>query len=274
MGKASSAKKVARAARAGGRVSSGQPRSLLFPGVLMLIVVLGVSLVVYARNDRQNDDLGGVPQLGDHIHQAYGFSVCGKFKDPIPEFESDVGIHTHGDGVLHIHPFSSLGVGANATFGRFLKDAREGQPPVDVELTDTKLQYLGETVEEGETKCEGVEDPILRVAYWADVSDPEAKPVITTGGFGDIRLTDNGAGITVFYGDREADIPLPPTAADLEALGAVDGGQVPDEEGNTTTSTTESVTSSTEAGDTTSSTAAGDTTSSTAAGDTTTTAAP
>ena len=42
MGKASSSKKVARAARAGGRVSSGQPRSLLFPGVLTLIVVLGI----------------------------------------------------------------------------------------------------------------------------------------------------------------------------------------------------------------------------------------
>ena len=79
MGKASSSKKVQRAARAGGRVSSGQPRSLLFPGILALIVVLGVSLVVYARDDRLDDDLGGVPQLGDHIHQAFGVNVCGEW---------------------------------------------------------------------------------------------------------------------------------------------------------------------------------------------------
>ena len=56
MGKASSSKKVARAARAGGRVSGGQPRSLLFPGVILLIIVLGVSLVAYAYNDRTSQD--------------------------------------------------------------------------------------------------------------------------------------------------------------------------------------------------------------------------
>jgi hypothetical protein len=137
MGKASSAKKVARAARAGGRVSSGQPRSLLFPGVLLAVIVLGMGLVIYAREDRRNEDLGGVPQLGDHIHQAFGINVCGEFLENVPEFESPVGIHTHGDGVLHIHPFSQLGVGANATLERFFEDAREGG--VDLSVTSSTL---------------------------------------------------------------------------------------------------------------------------------------
>lgn len=261
MGKASSSKKVSRAARAGGGVSTGQPRSLLFPGVLLLIVVLGVSLVVYARNDRNSEDVGGVPQLGDHIHQAFGVNVCGEWKEPVPEFESQVGIHTHGDGVLHIHPFSQLGVGANATVGRFLTDAAD-EGGLDVKLTDTKLVFLGETTEEGETKCEGVENPELRMAYWEDVSDPEAEPIITTGDFNDRRLTDNGAGITIFFGDPKADIPKPPAAENLEALGAADGGQVPDESGNTTTSTvgdgsTSSSTSTTAATSSTTSTTAG-----------------
>lgn len=250
MGKASSAKKVARAARAGGgRVSSGQPRSFLFPGLLALVVVLGTSLVVYAREDRRSDDMGGVPQLSDHIHQAIAFNVCGEFQPDIPTFESPIGIHTHGDGVLHVHPFSQLGVGANATLGRFLKDAREGEPPQEVSLSDKKLVYLGTSYEEGKAKCEGVTDPILRVAYWEDVQDADSKPEVTTGGFGDLRLTKNGAGFTVYYGDRNADIPRPPHADQLEALGAADGGQTPDESGNTTT---------TVAGDTT--TLAGETT--------------
>jgi hypothetical protein len=257
MGKASSSKKVARAARAGGGVSSGQPRSLLFPGVLLLIVVLGVSLVVYARNDRNNEDVGGVPQLGDHIHQAFGVNVCGEWKQPIPEFESQVGIHTHGDGVLHIHPFSQLGVGANATVGRFFEDARN-EGGLDVEINDTKLTYMGETIEEGETECEDVDSPELRMAYWANVSDPESSPIITTGSFNDRRLTDNGAAITIFYGDPKAEIPKPPTAENLEALGAVDGGQVPDENGNTTTTTPgDGSTSTTAATSSTTSTTAG-----------------
>lgn len=268
MGKASSAKKVARAARAGGRVSSGQPRSLLFPGVLVAVVVLGLTLVVYAREDRRNDDLGGVPQLGDHIHQALAVSICGVEQPPVPEFESTIGIHTHGDGVIHIHPFSQLGVGANATLERYFKDAREAG--LDLDLSATELDYLDEQYEEGKAECEGVEDPVLRMAYWANVQDEASEPEITTGDFTDVRLTTNGAGLTIYYGDPDADIPKPSNAAQLAELGAVDGGQVPDAQGNTTT---------TEAGDgdsptsTTSGEPSGSTTT-TAAGETTTTAAP
>lgn len=241
MGKASSAKKVARAARAGGRVSSGQPRSLLFPGVLALVVVLGIALVVYAREDRRNEDLGGVPQLGDHIHQALGINVCGEWLPDLPEFETPVGIHTHGDGVIHIHPFSQLGVGANATLERYMKDARD-DGDLDFSISNSKLTYLGETYEEGETECEGVEDPQVRMAYWENVMDADSDPVVTTGDFGDLRLTTNGAGLTLFYGDPDATIDKPPHAADLERLGALDGGQVPDADGNTTTTEADSTT--------------------------------
>jgi hypothetical protein len=266
MGKASSSKKVARAARAGGRVSSGQPRSLLFPSVLTLVVVLGLVLVVYARNDRLDDDLGGVPQLGDHIHQAIGVDICGEFQADIPLFESpNIGIHTHADGVIHIHPFSQLGVGSNATLGRYFKDARD-EGDLDVSLSNTKLTYLGDTYEEGKAKCDGVDDPELRMAYWPNVQDAASKPEITTGDFTDLRLTENGAGITIFYGDPDADIPKPPNAAQLSELGAADGSQVPDESGST------SSTASTESQGSTTTTAAGETTT-TAAGDTTTTTA-
>jgi len=236
MGKASSNKKVARAARAGGRVSSGQPRSLLFPGVLVLVVVLGVALVAYARNDRDQDDLGGVPQLGDHIHQAFAVNICGEFVADLPTFESSVGIHTHADGVIHIHPFSQLGVGANATLGRFVDDANEAG--LEFSLSGSKIVFQSETGEEGVTECEGVDDPQLRMAYWANVQDAESLPEVTTGAFNDLRLTEDGAGITLFFGDPDADIPKPPNAADLTSLGAADGGQVPDAAGNTTTTTT------------------------------------
>jgi hypothetical protein len=259
MGKASSSKKVARAARAGGRVSSGQPRGLLFPGVLALIIVLGVSLVVYARNDRNKDDIGGTPQLEDHIHQAFGVNVCGEWKTDIPEFESPVGIHTHGDGVLHVHPFSQLGVGSNATLGRFFEDA-SGDGGLDLSLTDSKLVHLGETIEEGTTECEGVTDPVLRMAYWENVQDEASVPEVTTGDFADRRLSENGAGITIFFGDADADIPKPPAGSNLAALGAADGpSSLEDPEtAQTTTSTT----------------VAGSTTTTAAEATTTTTAAP
>lgn len=223
MGKASSAKKVARAARAGGRVSSGQPRSLLFPSVLALVIVLGTALVVYAREDRRNEDLGGTPQLRDHIHQALGINVCGEWLTDLPEFETVVGIHTHGDGVIHVHPTSQLGVGANATLERYMKNVRD-DAGIEFSLSDSKLVYMGETYEEGKTECEGVEDPQLRVAYWSNVQFTEDPPVIRTGDFGGIRLNEDGAGITIFFGDPDADIPKPPKADRLAELGAVDSG--------------------------------------------------
>ena len=260
MGKASSTKKVQRAARAGGRVSSGQSRSLLFPGVIALVVVLGVALVVYARNDRLDDDLGGVPQLDDHIHQAFGVNVCGEWKTDIPEFETQIGLHTHGDGVMHIHPHSQLGVGVNATLGRFMKDARD-EGGIDVEISDSKLDYLDEDIEEGKTKCEGVDDPQLLLAFWPKAADATALPEITTGDFNDFRLTDDGAAITIYYGDPDDEIPLPPTAANLTALGAADGsGAVPppdDASSSTTASTAPGETTTTAAADSTTTTAAG-----------------
>ena len=271
MGKASSAKKVARAARAGGRVSSGQPRSLLFPSIITLIIVLGVGLVAYARNDRRDDDLGGVPQIGDHIHQALAFNVCGEFLPDLPEFESNVGIHTHGDGVMHIHPFSQLGVGANATLARYLQDARD-DGNLDFSLSSSKLTYLDETYEEGETECEGVEDPVLRVGYWKDVQDEASDPEVTTGGFGDRRLTDDGAGLTIYFGDADADIPKPPHAEDLDRLGAADKSQAEREASDATSTTTAGDESST-----TSSSVAGepsDTSSTTVADASSTTVAP
>lgn len=266
MGKASSSKKVARAARAGGRVSARQPRSLMFPSVLALIVILGVALVVYARDDRLSQDLSGPPQLGEHIHVAIGVYVCDQFLTDLPEFESQVGIHTHGDGVLHIHPFSQLGVGANATLGQFLKDARTGQPPIDVTVSDSKLRYVNETFTEGKTKCKGVKDPVFRLAWWEDVQSTTSKPIITTGDFNARRLTTNGGGITLYYGAADAEIPKPLTAANLAELGAVDGGDV-------TATTVAGETTTTVAGDTTT-TVAGETTTTAVAGDTTTTAAP
>ncbi len=225
MGKASSSKKVARAARSGGgRVRSGQPRSFLFPGSVTLVAVLGLALILYARDDRRDEDMGGIPQIGDHIHLAFGVNVCGEWKPDAPEFESPVGIHTHGDGVLHVHPFSQLGAGVNATLGRFMQDGREGNPAVELDISDDELTYMGEKIAEGDTKCEGVDDPELRIGTWKNASDASEEPALRTGDYKDLRLQDDGGAITVYYGDPDADIPRPPTSSRLAELGAADGG--------------------------------------------------
>ncbi len=123
MGKASSAKKVARAQRAGGRGSrGGQRRSLLFPATITIVCVLGVALIFYARSQDEAEALE--PGLTDHWHAAYGIDICGTLAAARQTNDADPnGIHTHGDGVMHIHPGAAQQVaraGEDATLGVFM----------------------------------------------------------------------------------------------------------------------------------------------------------
>jgi hypothetical protein len=218
MGKASSSKKVARAARAGGRrASGGRQRDLKFPAAIGVIVVLGVALIAFAANDRKSD--AQVPPIAqqDHWHAAFGVYICGEFQPNPPLFESPVGIHTHDDGVIHIHPTSSGGAGENATLGVFLEGA-------GIELSDSKLSMNDQTWEEGEDQCDG-EDAELVVAQWKDVQDPNSDPAIILRDFDDIRFREDGEGYTIaFVPEGTTDIPKPPSAANLAELGAADAG--------------------------------------------------
>jgi hypothetical protein len=243
MGKASSSKKVARAARAGGRSSGNRQRNLLFPGVIAAIVLLGGGLIAYAANDRKSDKAVAPVVDVDHWHAAVGFDVCGEFQPDLPEFESPIGIHTHADGVIHIHPFSSGGAGENATLGAFLDGA-------GVTLTDTELKIGDETWTEGEQQCDG-KDAELVVAQWKDVESTDEKPAIILRDFDSVRFREDGEGFTIAFvpEDDVDDIPKPPSAANLAQLGAADSAT-----GETTT-TAPASTDTTAPGDPTATTA-------------------
>ncbi|HET6773018.1 MAG TPA: hypothetical protein VFH36_06895 [Acidimicrobiales bacterium] len=252
MGKASSSKKVARAARAGGRSSGSKQRNLLFPSVIGVIVLLGTGLIAFAANERKSEaDIAPVANQ-DHWHAAIEISICGEPQPATAEFESRIGIHTHGDGVIHIHPFSDGGAGENATLGAYLEGA-------GIELTDSKLTIGDESWEEGEDDCDG-EAAELIVAQWKDVQSTDENPALIRRDFGDIRFREDGEGYTIaFVPEGTTDIPKPESAAQLAELGAADAatatsvpaGEEPPEGSDTTagegTGTTEPADTSTTA---------------------------
>jgi hypothetical protein len=230
MGKASSSKKVARAARAGGRTAGTRQRNLLFPGVIGLIVLLGSGLIAYAANDRKSEaDIAPVVNE-DHWHAAFGVYVCDEFQPAVETFESPIGIHTHADGVIHIHPFSSGGAGENATLGAYLEGA-------GIELSDDTLRIGDDEWSEGEDQC-GDEDAELIVAQWNDVQNTDDEPALIRRDFNDIRFRANGEGYTIaFVPEGTTDIPKPESAAQLAELGAADDASATTvEPGETTTS--------------------------------------
>ena len=115
MGKASSTKKVARAARTGGgRTARGTGGSLVWPALIGVVVVLGVILIGISRSEISGASTP--PRIGkDHWHAAIGFYDCDHFLPNEAQFENSEGLHTHGDGLIHLHPFSSAVAGKNAT---------------------------------------------------------------------------------------------------------------------------------------------------------------
>lgn len=84
------------------------------PGALLpgLLVLLLVSACLGAAAS---------PGNGDHWHAGYAINICGREQPPLPEFEG--GVHTHGDGVIHVHPTLPADEGEGARLIQFFANA-------------------------------------------------------------------------------------------------------------------------------------------------------
>jgi hypothetical protein len=206
MGRASSAKKVARAARGTGR--PGARRSLVWPATITGVVVLGVALILLTVS--KPNEATAAPIIGDHWHAAYGIDNCGTFIPSLVDVTADqLGLHTHGDGLIHIHPFTDSAAGRKAVLGIFLDQ-------VGISMTNETLTLSsGASFTEGTTKCEGGRDGVLQVAKWDHVTDAAKgnKPnQIFTDGFDKIRLGADES-FTIAFMPLNSTIPAKPDVA-------------------------------------------------------------
>lgn len=213
MGKASSSKKVARAARAGQSSGSSEQRDIGFPLLMGVVIVLGLLLVTYSRSVR--DVSAEAPTLQDHWHAAYGIYDC-RTEGFLPPLSSDYdprGIHSHQDGLIHIHPFSSAVTGDGANLQVFF-DAML----VDLDDDDTKMVLpSGDEFSNGDD-CGG-EEAVLQVARFNADSLAAGAIEIVTADIGDFTFEANREAYTVAFAPIGADIPPPPA----DRLAALDG---------------------------------------------------
>jgi len=107
------------------RKSRHQRTSGWFYATVAVIVVIGSVTIGAIVMGRGNDNTP--PVIGDHWHAAFGVNICGEWLSNPATFETPAGnsgvragIHTHGDGFIHIHPFARAETGDNATLGKFL----------------------------------------------------------------------------------------------------------------------------------------------------------
>lgn len=211
MGKASSSKKVARAARAGGRTTKGPKRQIGYPIGIGLIVILGVLAVLFARGDNKASATAS-PAVGEHWHAAYGIYVCDAFLPPLTDVVSDTtGLHTHGDGIAHIHPFNSGSAGKNATLANWGKTT-------GISFSSNGFTTNGTTYDNG-YDCNGQPATVSLYVWSAD--DLTAAPkVVTTADIGKFTFDRNKLAITLAVVPDGTTPPPPATAGDIDKLDA------------------------------------------------------
>ena len=198
MGRASSNKKVARAARAAGRQKSARS-SLAWPLALVAVVALGVVLIFVSRSDRA---VAEPPLLGDHWHAAVGVYVCGEFQANPNDAKQDLsGIHSHGDGLMHIHPFGTRYTGDGANVAAFAEQVGMEVGPGRLKLAD------GTELADGDD-CGG-QPGVVQLKAWADNADQTGR--LIEGDIGDYATAD-GSLFTIAFAPAGADIPKPPSA--------------------------------------------------------------
>ncbi len=248
----SSTKKAAKLAQKGqGRTVRFQGGTV-FPFVVAVTLILGMALIVYSRQTLPAAD-ASPPTIDDHWHAAYGFYICDTWYELQGDLEErnsqgqftntaflQTGIHSHNDGVIHWHPFTSRAVGKNAVLGVFL-DA------YGVELTNDRLKFppeqsqIGFTDEyvEGETQCNG-EDAELSVKAWGSFTDTDSGTRYIAN-MDRVHLDNDGMVFAIYFTADGAEQVMPPNAQQLPTLSQNDQVQVRPEDllqGDTTVADT------------------------------------
>lgn len=215
MGRASSSKKVARAAGTGGGRLGRSSRPLGWYTFIVLVTILGVSGIVASRAERRRELVasadGTAPLAGkDHWHNAYGFYLCDTYAPNLGDVSG--GIHSHADGLIHIEPLTRRESGRNATLARFLDAA-------DVKVDEDSLQLPGgKEYKEGKTECDGKPGVVqLKVN-----DEPSVRTGLTT------RKMEEGDVVTIAFTPQGSEIPKPPSEAALRDQLAGGGTRMPD----------------------------------------------
>jgi hypothetical protein len=211
MRKASTGRKIARAAATGGGRTNRGRAPLVWYLSLVLIVVLGLGVVAFSRYQHDHPATSTAnttpPTTSDHWLAAFAFNICGAVQPNPPAPSNPTAITTQGDGVIHINPTSSQNSGNNATLGRFVA----GYP--SMLLTSTEVRYPGQATHANGQPC-GAQPGQVQVKVWSSLADPKGH--LVSGDPSNLKL-QNGQLITIAFVPAGATIDQPPSKTNLAA---------------------------------------------------------
>ena len=144
-----------------------------------------------------------IPQK-DHWHAAFGIWSCDRWLPSLAEGEDPTGIHTHGDGLVHIHPFDARSAGSKAVLRRFFEATFLLVDAKRIEIPKKPPLLAG-------SDCKGKKTETAAVV-WRSVKDKQ--PTIVTKDIGSIRLAD-GQVIVLVHAPKGTVPGLPPSIEEL-----------------------------------------------------------
>lgn len=104
------------------------------PGSLAVLIA---SLIVVALGKGSAGNGASGPQIGDHWHAPYAIFILDTRRPAIPEVITPEGVHTHGDGIIHIHPHLPEAEGSGVSLENFFAY-------IGGRLTATELRVPGD----------------------------------------------------------------------------------------------------------------------------------
>jgi hypothetical protein len=173
MARDATGRQVQRAGSTGGGRTYRSQTSTNWFAIVIVIVILGLASVVFARYEYQNPAAATAsgsaipPKVGQVWFSGFEFSLCGTAQPPPPANAnaSTVGLTTGGDGVIQIAPKTASEAGVHATLGRFVADYP------GMTLTESSVGYPGQSVlKNGQACAPGTPDAgqkgVVQVEYW------------------------------------------------------------------------------------------------------------
>ncbi len=188
---------------------------------MAVVVVLGLALVVYARQSEPGPAASAT--ANEISYAAYGFYRCDGFLGNLTAPESEEPDNTRyrlTDGTPGVMEWRPAGLPRyRAKLGVFL-DA------YDITLNDDGLTFPkgqngGESLKTSELKCKNAEgeevDAEVQVIVWNNADNPgDSKKFITD--FENVRIDKDGMAVTIAVAAPGVDIPIPASASQLRAL--------------------------------------------------------
>ena len=193
-----------------------------YPALIAAILVVGCVGVFFARNERAASASEAPVANQDHWHAAFGTDICGEFQpNPADDGPDTTGIHTHQDGLIHIHPFLTASSGDNATFGVFAKQIGLTVEDDQITLPDGTTYKNGDDCEDEDGKKKPGR---VTLFVWPPQATESTEPKVVTKDIAGTRFRKDGEAFVLAFVPEGTEPKLPPSMPELAAPSDLEPG--------------------------------------------------